>query len=341
MKIIIIKPNESEQRLDKFLKKYMNRAPGSFLYKMLRKKNITLNGRRAGGNEKLHTGDEVRLFLSDKTIEKFTGDDEPVAGAKGRNTTLDIIYEDSQVLFVNKPAGMLSQKAEKTDLSLVEHIISYLLDSGQLTREELRTFRPSVCNRLDRNTSGLVAAGKTLAGLQMFGSLFRDRNLRKYYLCIVKGKVDKPSHIKGYLIKNEQTNEVRIVTSGEAEKAAPIETEYIPLAYSREHSLLRVHLITGRTHQIRAHLAYVSHPLCGDHKYGDRDVNERFRKKYGVTSQMLHSYELVLPVLEGEFAALSERTFRAPVPALFQKVIKETAWEHGTQEALEVLHWKI
>lgn len=336
MKNIIIKPNESEQRLDKFLKKYLSGAPGSFIYKMLRKKNITLNGARAAGSEKLHAGDEVRLFLSDETVEKFAGIPVPVIEA-GRKIRLEIIYEDRHILLVNKPAGMLSQKAEKTDVSLVEQVISYLLDSGQLTKEELQTFRPSICNRLDRNTSGLVVAGKTLAGLQAFSSMFRERNLSKYYLCIVKGKVDRPSHIKGFLIKNEKTNEVEIVKERYGGKAVPIETEYIPLAYSGALTLLKVHLITGRTHQIRAHLAYVSHPLCGDYKYGDRAVNDRYRQLYGVTSQLLHSYELVLPHIEGELAALSDRRFRAPVPDIFQKVIKETAWEHGSQEALEVL----
>lgn len=336
MKNIIIKPNESEQRLDKFLKKYLNSAPGSFIYKMLRKKNITLNGARASGNEKIHAGDEVRLFLSDETVEKFTGETAPVIDA-GQKVSLDIIYEDRHILLVNKPSGMLSQKAEKTDVSLVEQVISYLLDSGQLTKEELQTFRPSICNRLDRNTSGLVVAGKTLAGLQVFSSMFRERNLSKYYLCIVKGKVDRPSHIKGFLVKNEKTNEVEVAEDRCVGKAVPIETEYIPLAYNGMLTLLKVHLITGRTHQIRAHLAYVSHPLCGDYKYGDRVVNDRYRQMYGVTSQMLHSYELVLPHMDGELAALSDRRFRAPVPDIFQKVIKETAWEHGTQEALEVL----
>lgn len=340
MKNIVIKSNESEQRLDKFLKKYLRQAPGSFIYKMLRKKNITLNGRKATGSEKLREGDEVKLYLSDETLGKFTGDMEKPVEEKEK-VRLDIIYEDADVLLVNKPAGMLSQKADKTDVSLVEHIISYLLDSGQITAEELRTFRPSICNRLDRNTSGLVAAGKSLGALQAFGGLFRERNLKKYYLCFVKGRVDKKEHIRGYLNKNEQTNQVKIYQTPKNKDSAPVETEYIPIAYSQKITLLKVHLITGRTHQIRAHLASVSHPLIGDYKYGDKAVNDRYKKTYGITAQMLHSYELSLPATDGALSSLSGRCFRAPVPEIFERLIKETAWEHGTQEALEVLHWKI
>ena len=169
MREIIIKENEAGQRLDKFLKKYMKEAPASFFYKMLRKKNIVLNGKKAGGNEKLAVGDRVKLFLSDDTISKFSGEapekrkaDKEKAGGGAMELPLEIIYEDSQIMLLNKPAGMLSQKAGKTDVSMVEAVQEYLLRSGQITEEELRTFRPSVCNRLDRNTSGLITQERRL-----------------------------------------------------------------------------------------------------------------------------------------------------------------------------------
>ena len=157
MKEIIISQNEAGQRLDKFLKKYLAKAPGSFLYKMLRKKNIVLNGKKATGNEKLGVGDSVKLFLADDTIGKFAGL-VPIKEEYQVSVNLDIIHEDANVLFINKPAGMLSQKAAKDDVSMVEHVIAYLLAEGSITQEELRTFRPSICNRLDRNTSGLIVA---------------------------------------------------------------------------------------------------------------------------------------------------------------------------------------
>lgn len=159
MQTLIVTPNEAGQRLDKLLAKYMNQAGKGFLYKMMRKKNITLNGKKCDGSERLGEGDEIRLFLADETIAKFTGGGaaKPTSGYYPKP---DIIYEDSHILVVNKPAGLLSQKAREDDTSLNEAILNYLIDSGHMPVEQLRTFRPSICNRLDRNTSGLVVAGR-------------------------------------------------------------------------------------------------------------------------------------------------------------------------------------
>lgn len=338
MREIIIKSNESGQRFDKLLRKYLPEAPSGFVYKMLRKKNILLNGKKASGSEKLKERDTVKLFLSDETIEKFSS-------AKGREeyeklppVKLDILYEDTHVLAVNKPAGMLSQKAKPGDTSLVEYVIQYLLRRGSISQEDLCTFKPSVCNRLDRNTSGIIMAGKSLAGLQKLGELFQERTLFKYYLCLVNGKIREPRHICGYLCKDKRTNMVTVKQQKETEKDLPIETEYEPVAWSQELSLLRVHLVTGRAHQIRAHLALIGHPILGDPKYGTKKFPVSCRENYKLQWQMLHAYELVMPELTGEFAPLSERRIYAPVPGTFYEIIKETAWEHGTREALEVLH---
>ena len=210
MKELIIHDNEAGQRLDKLLRKYLSEAPGSFIYKMLRKKNIVLNGKKATGNEHLKKGDSVKLFLADDTIAKFQAAGKTVEESIKNTVKLDVIYEDQNVIFINKPSGMLSQKAKETDVSVVENVTAYLLESGQLTRENLKTFRPSICNRLDRNTSGLIVAGKSLAGLQQMGELFKKRTLKKYYLCIVKGRITEPAHIRGYLVKDEKTNRVSL-----------------------------------------------------------------------------------------------------------------------------------
>ena len=207
MRELVISKYEAGQRFDKFLAKYMELAPKSFFYKMMRKKNITLNGKKAAGNEKLEKGDTVKLFLSEETIDGFR---EKKKRAVHTGAKLDILYEDEQVMLINKPAGMLSQKAEKGDISMVEHLISHLLDTGEVTEEMLKTFRPSLCNRLDRNTSGIVAAGKTLQGLQLLSGLFKERTLHKYYLCIVKGVSKEEQDVRGSLLKNEKTNQVRI-----------------------------------------------------------------------------------------------------------------------------------
>ena len=320
MKEFIINENEAGQRFDKYLGKLLREAPKSFFYKMLRKKNITLNGGRATGNEKLSTGDHVKLFLSDETFGKFAGVQETVARAHQK---LDIVYEDDNILLINKPVGMLSQKADKKDISLVEYLTGYLLEKGALTREDLLTFHPSVCNRLDRNTSGIVAAGKTMAGLQTLSGAFKDRSLHNYYLALAAGSVEHPSYIKGYLWKNERTNKVT-VTREPKKDALPIETRMRPLSYSGtgDCTLLEVELLTGRTHQIRSHLASIGHPIIGDAKYGSREVNEAYRKKYRVTSQLLHAWRIEMPSFEGELSYLSGLKLTAELPALFKKVIK-------------------
>lgn len=319
MKSIIVNQNEAGQRLDKLLGKYLNLAGKGFLYKMLRKKNITLNGKKCTGSEKLAQGDEIRLFLSDETIEKFS----QVTVQQVKQVKLAIVYEDAHVLLVNKPSGMLSQKARDTDESLVEYVTGYLLDTGALTREDLRSFRPSVCNRLDRNTSGLVAAGKSLAGLQILSEMFRDRSLHKYYLCVVAGTVDKARTIDGYLKKDARTNQVTIHKSPAADSSR-IQTEYEPLCSRDGFTLLKVTLITGRTHQIRAHLAFEGHPVAGDYKYGDPAVNEQVKRLYGVRSQMLHSWKLVFPQMPEPLGYLGGRSFQAPVPEEFRRMFPET-----------------
>ena len=318
MRELTVKAGESGQRLDKYLAKYLKEAPKSFLYKMLRKKNITLNGRKADGSEKLQAEDCVRLFLAEETLEKFMG-----TQTEAHTCSLDVLYEDDHVLFINKPVGMLSQKADKKDISLVEYLTGYLLEKGALTREDLLTFHPSVCNRLDRNTSGIVAAGKTMAGLQTLSGAFKDRSLHKYYLALAAGSVEHPSYIKGYLWKNERTNKVT-VTREPKKDALPIETRMRPLSYSGtgDCTLLEVELLTGRTHQIRSHLASIGHPIIGDAKYGSREVNEAYRKKYRVTSQLLHAWRIEMPSFEGELSYLSGLKLTAELPALFKKVIK-------------------
>lgn len=323
MKEIRIGENESGQRLDKFLLKYMSRAPKSFIYKMLRKKNITLNGKKAQGNEQLRQGDAVKLFLSDDTIGKFS--ETRTAGYS--ETELDILYEDKHTIFINKPAGMLSQKAAAEDVSLVEHLIAYLLKTGQISEEALATFRPSVCNRLDRNTSGIVAAGKSLAALQQLSAMFRERSLKKYYLCLVHGRVTEARRISGFLSKDERTNRVRVQRAGERrspqKEEARIETEYRPLRSGDGVTLLEVHLITGKTHQIRAHLAAEGHPIIGDYKYGMRSVNDSFKREYGLSTQLLHSCRLCFPECTGALSELSGREITAPVPDLFRRICRE------------------
>lgn len=293
MKEFIVKENEAGQRLDKLLIKILKEAPSSFLYKMLRKKNIVLNEKKATGAEKTVIGDSIKFFLSDETFEKFAGTQSPIQLTTLPSLELDIVYETPDVLIINKPSGMLSQKAEKEDISANEYILQYLLTSGKITKESLRTFKPSVCNRLDRNTSGILIAGKTLKGSQEMSKALKNRTIQKYYLCLVKGKIEKESNICGYIKKDEKNNQVTILQKEEKD-AKRIETQYRPLKQLGAYTLLEVHLITGRSHQIRAHLASISHPIVGDTKYGNKACNIEFAKQAEIHSQLLHAYKLVL-----------------------------------------------
>ena len=190
-----------------------------------------------------------------------------------------------------------------------------------MTEEDLKTFRPSVCNRLDRNTSGIVIAGKTLGGLQAMGAVLKDRSLHKYYQCIVKGRVETPCRIRGYLRKNPAANQVSVFKDPVPDSQA-IETEYIPLSVGSAYTRLQVTLITGRSHQIRAHLASIGRPILGDPKYGDPALNREIRQKYGVSTQLLHSWKLVMPDAVPEpCAGLAGRSFTAPLPKDFERVM--------------------
>ena len=348
MRLLTVGENEAGQRLDKLLGKYMDKAPTSFFYKMLRKKNITLNGKKAEGKERLEVGDAIRLFLADETIDGFssmagkTGAGKlpqnigakqsrkvnPAAGLRTKRIPAklypEIIYEDKNVIFFNKPAGLLSQKAKPSDISLVEYLTEHLLETGEATAESLRSFRPGICNRLDRNTSGLVAAGKSLRGLQELNELFRIRSLHKYYRTIAAGSVMDKQHIEGWLQKNEKTNQVQIFKQ-ERKDALPICTEYMPLKQltynGNPYTYLEINLITGRSHQIRAHLASIGHPLIGDTKYGSPKINAEFRKNFGLKYQLLHAYRLELPELTGTLSNLSGQQYIAPLPKEFMNVL--------------------
>lgn len=319
MRDITISGNDAGQRMDKFLSKYLNEAGKGFIYKMLRKKNILLNGKKSDGSEKLCDGDIVRMYLADDTIEKFRGRKLTGDMYKVTDIELDVIYEDDNIILINKPAGMLTQKAKPDDISLNEYLISYLIKNKCITEDDLQTFKPSVCNRLDRNTSGIVLAGKSLKGLQVLSDMLKQRTMDKYYYCLVRGKMIDKKELKGYLIKDSASNKVTILDK-EKKDASYINTIYEPLETRNNVTLLKVKLVTGKPHQIRAHLASDGHPIIGDAKYGDAKINKQYLKQFGLKHQLLHAGIVKMPQLEGELSNVSDKTFEAPIPEMFMNI---------------------
>lgn len=328
MRELIVKELEAGQRLDKFLHKYLKEAPNSFLYKMMRKKNIVLNGKKVTGNEQIKEGDSVKLFLSEETIEKFIGSQVLESAhntlyqkAYAELKDIQIVSEFEDVLFINKPAGVLSQQANAQDLSANEWLIGYLLAKKAITEEDLKTFKPSVCNRLDRNTSGLLVCSKTLLGSQEMAKILKDRSLHKFYRCLVHGKCELNGVYEAFLYKDEKSNKVTVYNDFDRipttlkDKVKPIKTGIKPVEYDKKKDFteLEIELFTGKTHQIRAQMEKLGFPLVGDVKYdGGKSVGR-------TDGQLLHAYRLVFPAMEGKLKYLSNKEIICSKPDSWKK----------------------
>ena len=284
MRTINITKNDSGQRLDKFLSKRFKTMPKSLMYKYLRTKYIKLNGKKTQPEVFINEGDVLTLYIKDEFFEEQKNYDFMKAGKE-----LDIVYEDDNIILIDKKVGVITHQDSRYDSDTLNlRVLRYLYEKGEYDPERDKAFTPALCNRIDRNTGGIVIAAKNAEALRVMNRKIRDREIEKYYLCAVKGS-PKPAHavIKAYHTKNESNNTVKI-SDRSSDGAKEIITEYTVLDSSPALSLCEVLLHTGRTHQIRAHMAHIGHPLLGDEKYGDRKLNA----KYNMRRQALYAYKL-------------------------------------------------
>lgn len=287
MRIITVKKNDAGQRLDKFLSKAVKGLPTSMMYKLIRTKKIKVNRKRTEQKYILAEGDEIQLFIK----EEFFDSPEKDIGALGRIVPkLNILYEDENIMLLNKRPGVLvHEDSEAGENTLIMHVKAYLCQKGEYDPLSEQSFAPALCNRIDRNTGGIVIAAKNAEALRVMNEKIKENRLTKTYLCLVHGTPKKRvTELRGFLRKNSKDNTVE-VRDAEFSGSKEIITRYRVIeSYGDDTSLLEVDLITGRTHQIRAHMAHIGHPLVGDGKYG---VNRNERAK-GFKFQALYAYKL-------------------------------------------------
>ena len=292
MQKIVVLPQDANQRLDKYLKKYFKEASAGFLYKMLRRKNIVLNGKKAEGQILLCANDEITVYFSDETFLKMRGGD--VQKDTGREVSdpdqLDVIYEDKDICIVNKPSGILTQKSKPGDLCLNDMLLTHCKAKGEVTEESLSLYKPSAMNRLDRNTSGIVLCAKTFAGAQYLSKVLKEKETVKDYHCICRGVIRDEMILEGYLKKDPKTNTV-VIEEEPFPDAKYIKTGITPISFGNDRTYLSVRLYPGRPHQIRVQLSHAGHPILGDYKYGTKESIQKTEEE-GIRSLCLTATEL-------------------------------------------------
>ncbi len=314
-----ISANEENQRLDRFLKKYYRNAPLSYIYKLLRT-GVKVNGKRVAQNTRLVLGDEITIDISKEEESAYLAREKPRTSKR----QFQIVYEDENLLIVEKPFGLLMHgTAEEGKETLSNQVTGYLIDSGAYKPDQERTFVPSPVNRLDRNTTGLVIFGKNAEALRGLSRMIRDKGfIRKYYLTIVHGEMREAFFLQDRMEKDHEANRIRIVNDG-AGTGKLMETRAKPLKISNGFTLVEVELVTGRTHQIRAHLAKAGYPVIGDPKYGHRQGDVKLLRQFPLKAQFLHAYRLVfencLPPLE----YMRGKEFRCELPARMKDISEE------------------
>lgn len=343
MEKLIVRRNDAEQRLDRFLRKYLKNASLSSIYKFIRK-DVKVNGKRMTRESILKEGDEIALYFSSEDLERYTGRSpegtEGGAGGTRRKSpprrSFRIVYEDENILAAAKPYGLLTHgDGKEKKNTLVNQVVDYLIEKGDYIPRIERSFTPAAVNRLDRNTTGLVLFGKNAPALRALNAMIRSGDMvSKYYITVLAGEMPGELHLRGTLTKDEARNTVSV--SEEAESGKAIETIARPLAVKDGYTLAEVELITGRTHQIRAHMAAAGYPVLGDGKYGDQQYNKTAEKQFGLKAQLLHAYRLCFHGCQAPLEYLSGKCFTADLPGAAERICStlfgEMQWLKDSRE---------
>ncbi|MGM9934170.1 RluA family pseudouridine synthase [uncultured Clostridium sp.] len=312
---IEIGANEAGQRLDKFLRKLLKDVPLSAIFKALRKKDIRVNGKKQNEKYFLEEGDVVEIkYIQSKKEDKTK------KFIKVDPKRMKICFEDENMVIVEKWPGILvhSDSSDNKEATLTDYVLCYLNDKGDYLPENEVTFTPAACNRLDRNTSGMIMFGKTFEGLKCINEAIREDEVKKYYYTLTKGRA-KSGLYEGYIVKNPETN-ISTVYDKEVKNSKKIAMDVKVVETNGAYSLLEINLITGRSHQIRAHLAHAGNPIIGDNKYGDKKLNSFFESKYGLNYQFLYAYKLNFRKIKGKLGYLDNKTIAVALPPLFKKI---------------------
>ncbi|MBY0755175.1 RluA family pseudouridine synthase [Clostridium sardiniense] len=316
---IEIGANEAGQRLDKFLRKLLKDVPLSAIFKALRKGDIRVNGKKQKEKYTLEVNDvvEVRYIQSQKMTEKKEN------FVKVDPSGLKVAYEDNNMVVVEKwPGVLVHPDSNKKIPTLTDYVLSYLNEKGDYLPEKEVTFTPAPCNRLDRNTSGIVVFGKNFEGLRELNEIIREGRIKKYYNALIKGRI-KDGLYTGYILKNEEANISRIYDK-KVKDSKEISMEVKTIQSDGAFSFIEIDLITGRSHQIRAHLAHIGNPIIGDSKYGDKKLNSYFLNKYGLDYQFLYAYKLNFKNVDGKLDYLKNKVITVALPPIFKKIKHDT-----------------